>query len=181
MMESAGNDVYLRCRDQERVAGMRSFGVIGARRTQRDEKEPTFVEMKHIDHIGIIVANEERSTTFYRDVLKCTVIERTTTASGTALVFLRAGSSQDAALIEFIIPPSGAQPVAPVPEGTAGIRHICFHVDNLDEWHEHLKQHNVPITTAPRSMPLPSGNVRLMFCTDPDGVSLEFYEREHEV
>ena len=137
--------------------------------------------MKHIDHVGIVVADEARSTAFYTDVMQFNFIERIPMPNGNALVFLRAGTSQEAGLFELIVPPGGAQPVAPVPQGTAGIRHVCMHVESLDAWIERLKQHDVPITSGPTTLTFPSGKVRLLFCTDPDGVSLELYERENEV
>lgn len=137
--------------------------------------------MKHIDHVGIMVADERRSTDFYCDVMQFNLIERFALPNGTVLVFLRAGTSQEAGLFELIVRPEGVAPVAPFPPGTAGITHVCMEVDSLDEWIERLKGHDVPITSGPSALQFPSGRVRLLFCKDPDGVSLELYEREHDV
>ena len=139
------------------------------------------MRMKHIDHVGIMVADERRSTDFYCNVMLFNLVERVAMPNGTVLLFIRAGTSQEAGLFKLIVRPDGVQPVAPFPPGTAGITHVCMEVDSLDEWIERLEHFEVPITSGPSELQFPSGRVRLLFCRDPDGVSLELYERERDV
>lgn len=130
----------------------------------------------HFDHIGVTCTDLDRSLAFYRDVLGMPEVERAERPGGTTLVFLRMGG---AGLVELIYRPGrdGARHAPSAPS----IGHACLHVDDLDAWIARLAEHGIALTSGPNSMELPSGQVRLAFFNDPDGVPVELYEREHEV
>lgn len=133
-------------------------------------------EILHLDHIGVSVSDLERSLAFYRDFLGMPELERTTTSSGTTLVFLRMGN---AGLVELIYRPGNAlsQQKAAGPR----IGHACLHINSMDAWLEKLAAHQIPLTSGPSEITFPSGKVRLCFFADPDGIPVELYERQHEV
>lgn len=130
----------------------------------------------HFDHAGVSVGDLDRSVAFYRDVLGMVEVERTTTASGTTLVFLKMG---EAGLIELIHRPGavGGRYSANAPS----VGHVCLHVDDLDAWIARLAAKDVALTSGPSTLQFPSGTVRLLFFADPDGIPVELYEREHDV
>ena len=130
----------------------------------------------HFDHAGVTVSDIDRSVTFYGSLLGMPEVERTTLANGTTLVFLRMG---DAGLVELIQRPGGIlSRHSPHPPAVA---HICLHVDNLDGWIAKLAAHNVPLSSGPTTLQFPSGSVRLAFFSDPDGIPVELYERQHDI
>lgn len=137
------------------------------------EQQP---EILHFDHAGVTVTDLDRSVAFYRDLLGLGEVERTARPNGTHLVFLKMG---EAGLFELIWRAGGASGRYAAHSPSVG--HICLHVNNLDAWIAKLAANNVPLTSGPSTMPLPSGSVRLIFFADPDGIPVEMYEREHDV
>ncbi len=82
-----------------------------------------------IAHIGIAVRAHEDSLPFYRDVLGLPEVPLDD-ADGASIIGLAAGDS----LVELLESRSPESPVGRfVARRGAGIHHICFAVDNLDE------------------------------------------------
>ncbi len=135
--------------------------------------EPTIL---HIDHVGVVVNNMQRSVEFYRDKLGMPEVDRFTTGNGSELVFLKMGAE---GLVELICNPNNP-PGAHQPAG-ARDGHICLHVNSLDSWLVKLAALNIPLTSGPSQLQFPTGKVRLCFFADPDGVPVELYEREHDL
>jgi catechol 2,3-dioxygenase-like lactoylglutathione lyase family enzyme len=68
---------------------------------------------------------------------------------------------------------SGPPPRPSRPEA-AGLRHLAFEVDNIDEAIFHLNEYDV--VTEPIRIDEFTGK-RFTFFTDPDGLPLELYEK----
>ncbi len=116
------------------------------------------------DHVGIVVSDIERSTTFYAAL---GFEPESEYDDGTkTLVFLTgAGLRLELFCYRETPPPSG------VSGRVLGFRHLAFCVDDIDEAIAELVSAGLlEEGTAAREVP---GLARLVFLTDPDGVEIE--------
>jgi glyoxylase I family protein len=60
----------------------------------------------------------------------------------------------------------------------AGIRHITFRVDDVDAIYERLRAAGVEFTIPPRQAVNAELIRKVAFCRDPDGIVVEFLERQ---
>lgn len=129
------------------------------------------IKLKRVHHIAIICSDYNKSKTFYTDVLGFTIVNEVYRAE-------RESYKLDLALNgEYVIelfsfpntPPRLSQPEA------AGLRHIAFEVDDIEQAAQLLIQKNV-ITEAIR-MDEHTGK-RFTFFSDPDGLPIELYEKQ---
>ena len=126
--------------------------------------------LNKVHHIAIICTDYERSKNFYTDVLGLTVIQEVYRAE-------RRSYKLDLALngeyiVELFSFPSPAQ--RPSRPEAAGLRHLCFEVDDLDKVIKHLSNHHVlaePVRIDEYT------HKRFTFIADPDQLPIEFYER----
>lgn len=130
----------------------------------------------HLDHVGVVVTDLERSLAFYRDALGMPELERKAMPNGSQIVFLRMGA---AGLLELLYQ-EGRDSGRHVASGPRNA-HCCLHVDSLDAWLRKLAEQGIPLTSGPTEIEFPSGKVRLCFFQDPDGIPVELYERTTEV
>ncbi|SFL49614.1 lactoylglutathione lyase [Paenibacillus sp. 1_12] len=124
---------------------------------------------KKIEHVGIMVADLERSIAFYENIVGLTLKDTLTHTNGVIrLAFLGFGQSAETEL-ELI---SGYNDKLPQ-EGK--VHHIAFTVDDIEEeftrirTNTNLKMIDSEITT------LPNGS-RYFFFYGPDGEWIEFFE-----
>ncbi|RZK76790.1 MAG: VOC family protein [Pedobacter sp.] len=126
--------------------------------------------LNKVHHIAIICTNYEVSKKFYTQVLGLTVIQE---------VFRKERKSYklDLALNgEYIVelfsfPSPAARPSRPE---AAGLRHLCFEVNDLEAVITHLLSHNIAV--EPIRVDEYTGK-RFTFIADPDQLPIEFYER----
>lgn len=136
-----------------------------------------------MSHIGISVANLERSIAFYRDVFEMELMERENfggalyerilALSGTSgkVALLQRGSIQ-IELFEFVQPsPKKASPSRPVCDH--GITHFCIEVDDIEILYNHMKMAGVHFHCPPLEFP---GAVKATYGRDPDGNVFELLE-----
>lgn len=140
--------------------------------------------IKTINHVGISVADLDRSIRFYRDVFGMELV-RQREFSGSLyesimglgrpqgrLAILQAGTAR-LELFEFSHPsPKSADSDRPVSDH--GISHFCVEVGNVDQEYVRLKEAGVPFTCAPMDF---SGIVKATYGRDPDGNVFELLER----
>jgi glyoxylase I family protein len=125
--------------------------------------------LKRIHHVAIICTNYEQSKRFYVDVLGLTILQEVYRAERQSykLDLEIAGQYQ----IElFSFPNPAARPSRPE---AAGLRHLAFAVDNIDDAVAHLQSNGVvaePIRIDEYTQK------RFTFFADPDGLPLELYE-----
>jgi glyoxylase I family protein len=125
--------------------------------------------LKHIHHIAIICTNYEQSKHFYVDVLGLTILQEVYRAERQSykLDLEIAGQYQ----IElFSFPNPAARPSRPE---AAGLRHLAFAIDNIDDAVAHLQTNGV--ITEPIRIDEYTQK-RFTFFADPDGLPLELYE-----
>ena len=118
--------------------------------------------LEKIEHIGIYVADLDKSVAFYRDVLGLELREVVETPNG-RIGFIQIGDSQ-IELLEF-----------DVGERTHGIvDHLTFNVRDIDAMYAKLKEHNVElIDPEPKTI---FNDHRILFFYGPDGERLELFQ-----
>ncbi|HKI57465.1 MAG TPA: VOC family protein [Trueperaceae bacterium] len=144
---------------------------------------PAGATIDGVDHVAITVRDMDRALGFYRDLLGCEVLGQLLLDDGDRkLVYLRHGHAY---LELFADRPAtavaaGASPV-PAGGGTPpqgpppfGFQHVAFHAADVDAVATRLVAAGVRFTLGPLDA---TGNVRLAFCTDPDGNLVEIVSR----
>ncbi|MGO7962308.1 VOC family protein [Rhizobium ruizarguesonis] len=127
--------------------------------------------LKSFEHIGMTVSDMDRTVDFYCGLLGLSLVLRKT--MGMQVAFLDAGGG----MLEVFAPPGGASRAVDVPEDTAGIRHVTFHFDNVDEAFARLEQAGVEIKERPRLAVHSEMLNKIAFVRDPDGIIVELAER----
>ena len=126
--------------------------------------------INRIHHIAIICSDYNKSKHFYTKVLGFVVLREVYREERKSYKLdLQVGDQYQIELFSFPDPP--ARPSRPE---AAGLRHLAFEVDNLDEAIAALESHNVVV--EPIRIDEFTGK-RFTFFADPDGLPIEFYER----
>jgi len=105
--------------------------------------------IKRIEHVSINVADIEKATKFYRDILGFNYIETVHDSDGPKeLVYFDIAGTARLELFNFH---GKALKPAPVDNGIEplGYVHLAFEVDSVDEWAEHLKTSGVTLVYGP--------------------------------
>ena len=139
------------------------------------------IQLKRIGHVGILVADIERSLRFYTDVLGCKITNRTKRADGSETVFLHFDDVHH----DFVISsaPAGVD-VTAAGQRERLVQQIAFEVKDRDAFLKALAHlHSKGVT--PVSGPLihgfeGGGNLggsgsRSFYFLDPDGNRLEIF------
>jgi glyoxylase I family protein len=123
-----------------------------------------------IHHIAIICSNIEQSKRFYVDILGFSILaEHYRESRNSWKVDLAINEHTQLELFTF---PNA--PTRPSHPEAIGLRHLAFHVDNLEEVARHLLGHALEIESI--RVDEYTGK-RFFFTKDPDGLPIEFYER----
>ena len=140
-------------------------------------------------HTGFVVEDVEESVKFYRDQMGLHLVRRVD--SGPAQGLSSAGI-QGAHLIGAFFSIDEGHPCHQIellqylyPEGddrrldrhALGATHLCFFVDDLDEYHSTMSQKGLKVLTAPIQLERGDTVIKVVFAQDPDGNWLEFMER----
>ncbi len=127
------------------------------------------LKLKHVHHIAVICKNYEVSKNFYTKILGFTIkqeVYRKERDSYKLDLFLN-----EKYVIElFSFPNTPARPSRPE---AAGLRHIAFEVDSIDDTVIELSKHNIiaePVRIDEFT------NKKFTFIADPDDLPVEFYE-----
>ena len=126
--------------------------------------------LNRIHHISIICSDYERSKIFYTDILGLKVIRETFRQERQS--FKLDLSLKGEYIIELFSFPT--PPQRPSRPEAAGLRHLAFEVDILDNAIEILKKRNIisePIRVDEKT------NKRFTFFSDPDNLPIELYEK----
>ncbi|MDF2797536.1 MAG: lactoylglutathione lyase [Devosia sp.] len=129
--------------------------------------------LKGFEHVGITVKNIDRSLAFYVDLLGLELRVRRRVFNGDELAFLDAKGP----MLEMVCPATGALTAEDVAVGRAGVRHLTFNFDSVDETYDQLLRAGVDIVEPPRDAHNRDIARRVAFCRDPDGILIELIER----
>lgn len=127
------------------------------------------MELQGIHHLAIICSDYERSKSFYTEVLPFKIIaEHFREDRQSYKLDLALNGQYVIELFSFPqVPERLSRPEA------AGLRHLAFQVEDIDQWHTHLLSKGV--NCEPIRTDVFTGK-RFMFFTDPDHLPLELYE-----
>lgn len=123
-----------------------------------------------IHHAAIIVSDYERSKKFYVEKLGLEIVDENFRSERNSYKLdLQVGENR-LELFSFPHPPQRVD----APEA-AGLRHLCFEVDDLLTVVEKLTYHGIQVEKIRRD---PYTGCRYTFFKDPDGLPIELYEKE---
>jgi len=128
------------------------------------------LKLNRVHHIAIICSDYEKSKHFYSEILGLKIIREVyREARHSYKLDLEVGDQYQVELFSFPDPP--ARPSRPE---AAGLRHLAFEVDNIDEAVSHL--HAAGVSVEPIRIDEFTAK-RFTFFADPDGLPIEFYEK----
>jgi catechol 2,3-dioxygenase-like lactoylglutathione lyase family enzyme len=145
------------------------------------------MKIRHIDHIGINVADLDAAKLFFTDlgftvagemVMQGELVDKVTGLQGVKddLVMLQAPDKQlNIELVKFHSPldEAGLQPSA---ANTLGLRHLCFDVEGLDEILASLQQKGHQLMGEVQTY---EASWKLCYVRGPEGIIIELAERLH--
>jgi glyoxylase I family protein len=128
------------------------------------------LKINRVHHIAIICADYERSKHFYTQILGFKILQENYRAERKSYKLdLEVGNLYQIELFSFPDPtPRPSRPEA------AGLRHLAFEVDNIDDAVSAITADGVIV--EPIRVDEFTGK-RFTFFADPDGLPIEFYER----
>ncbi|MDP2388306.1 MAG: VOC family protein [Bacteroidota bacterium] len=128
------------------------------------------LKLNKVHHIAIICSDCERSKKFYTEILGFTIIKETFREERKSYKLdLALNGTYLIELFSFPNPPARvSQPEA------AGLRHLAFEVDDIQQVCEYCKEKNIKIEEI-RTDEI-TGK-RFTFIADPDDLPIEFYEK----
>lgn len=127
------------------------------------------MNLKKIHHIAVICSNYEVSKDFYVRVLGLTPIREVYREERDSYKLdLEVNGQYQIELFSFPNPPARVG----YPEA-AGLRHLAFEVDNIEEVVHHLKAMQVEVEDIRID---PWTQKKFTFFADPDGLPIELYE-----
>ncbi|MBU2702902.1 lactoylglutathione lyase [Sporomusaceae bacterium BoRhaA] len=122
--------------------------------------------MYKVAHIGLVVKDADKSSSFYQQILNCEVVN-SYQDERLKLIFLNSGGQ----IIELVQHLQGSTPE----QRLAGVvDHIAFEVDDVSVEMERLRVAGVmPLSDKPWSL---GRSLKNFFCLGPDGERLEFMQ-----
>jgi glyoxylase I family protein len=127
-------------------------------------------KLNRVHHIAIICSDYERSKHFYSVVLGLKIVREVYREERQSYKLdLEVGNLYQIELFSFPDPP--ARPSRPE---AAGLRHLAFEVDDIEEAIAHIKSFDIAI--EPIRIDEFTGK-RFTFFADPDGLPIELYQK----
>jgi glyoxylase I family protein len=127
------------------------------------------LKINKIHHIAIIASDYQRSKHFYTKILGLRAIQEVyREARDSYKLDLQVGGQYQIELFSFPNPPK-----RPTHPEAAGLRHLAFAVEDIEEAITAITLHGV--VTEPVRIDEHTGK-RFTFFADPDGLPIEFYE-----
>lgn len=127
------------------------------------------MKLKRIHHIAVICSDYEKSKDFYVRILGLTPVQEVYREERNSYKLdLEINGLYQIELFSFPHPP-----MRPSYPEAAGLRHLAFAVEDLDEAVRHLTEQQVvpePVRTDETT------GKRFTFFSDPDGLPIELYE-----
>jgi glyoxylase I family protein len=131
------------------------------------------MRLNKIHHIALICSDFKKSKDFYVRILGLTPISEVYREERDSYKLdLEVGGQYQIELFSF---PNPAQ--RPSYPEAAGLRHLAFEVDDIEEAVDYLTTHEVNVEAVRVD---PFTNKKFTFFPDPDGLPIELYERGKE-
>jgi glyoxylase I family protein len=128
------------------------------------------LRINRVHHIAIICSDYEVSKHFYTQILGFKILAEAYRAERKSYKLdLEVGNQYQIELFSF--PDPAERPSRPE---AAGLRHLAFEVDDMEEAIRHIQQQGVVV--EPIRIDEFTGK-RFTFFADPDGLPIEFYEK----
>ncbi|MGG3465977.1 VOC family protein [Neobacillus pocheonensis] len=128
------------------------------------------MKLNKIHHIAVICSNYERSKDFYVRILGLKPISEIYREERDSFKLdLEVNGQYQIELFSFPNPP--ARPGYPE---AAGLRHIAFEVDDMEEAVVYFEGHQINVEAIRID---PVTNKKFTFFKDPDGLPIELYEK----
>jgi len=128
------------------------------------------LKLNRIHHIAIICSDYNKSKHFYTEILGLKIVREVyREARKSYKLDLEVGDQYQIELFSF--PDPAARPSRPE---AAGLRHLAFEVDNVEEAVGHIKSFNIAVEEI--RVDEFTGK-RFTFFADPDGLPVELYEK----
>ncbi|MEH6958085.1 SMU1112c/YaeR family gloxylase I-like metalloprotein [Neobacillus drentensis] len=128
------------------------------------------MKINKIHHIAVICSDYQKSKDFYVRILGLTPINEVyRTERDSYKLDLEVTGQYQIELFSF--PDPAVRPNYPE---AAGLRHLAFEVDDVEEAVEYMKNHQVKVEDIRVD---PVTNKKFTFFPDPDGLPIELYER----
>ncbi len=127
-------------------------------------------KLNRVHHIAVICTDYEKSKHFYTQILGLTILREVYREQRNSYKLdLEVNGLYQVELFSFPDPaPRPSRPEA------AGLRHLAFEVDNIDEAVAHITAHDIFV--EPIRIDEFTGK-RYTFFADPDGLPIEFVEK----
>jgi glyoxylase I family protein len=127
------------------------------------------MQLRGLHHVTAIVADLERTTTFYRDVLGLALTERGDNPDdpGTRHFWFGDANGSPGTLVSFMEYPTMAE----AQSGRGGVHHFAFRVESADEqaaWRDYLRERGIPCSEI-----FHRGRFSSIYFRDPDGHLIE--------
>jgi len=128
------------------------------------------LKLNRVHHIAVICSDYETSKHFYTQILGLKIVREVYREERQSYKLdLEIAGQYQVELFSFPEPP----PRPSKPEA-AGLRHLAFEVDDIDEAVQHISYHGIFV--EPIRVDEFTGK-RYTFFADPDGLPIEFVER----
>jgi glyoxylase I family protein len=128
------------------------------------------MKINKIHHIAVICSDYQKSKDFYVRILGLTPINEVyRTERDSYKLDLEVNGQYQIELFSF--PDPAVRPNYPE---AAGLRHLAFEVDDIEEAVEYMKNHQVKVEDIRVD---PVTNKKFTFFPDPDGLPIELYEK----
>jgi glyoxylase I family protein len=128
------------------------------------------MKINKIHHIAVICSDYQKSKDFYVRILGLTPINEVyRTERDSYKLDLEVTGQYQIELFSF--PDPAVRPNYPE---AAGLRHLAFEVDDVEEAVEYMKNHQVKVEDIRVD---PVTNKKFTFFPDPDGLPIELYEK----
>ncbi|ASU35051.1 SMU1112c/YaeR family gloxylase I-like metalloprotein [Mucilaginibacter xinganensis] len=127
------------------------------------------LKLNRVHHIAIICSDYQKSKHFYSEILGLKIVREVYREERQSYKLdLEVGDQYQIELFSF--PDPAARPSRPE---AAGLRHIAFDVDDIDEAAAHIKSANISVEAIRTDE---FTGKRFTFFADPDGLPVELYE-----
>jgi catechol 2,3-dioxygenase-like lactoylglutathione lyase family enzyme len=137
------------------------------------EGEPRRMQLRGLHHVTSIVADLDRTTGFYRDVLGLALVEQADNPDdpGARHFWFGDAAGTPGTLVSFMEYPS----LEEARSGRGAVHHFAFAVDSAEEqvaWRDYLRARDIPCSEV-----FERGRFKSIYFRDPDGNLLEIATR----